>query len=130
MLLLILSAGVTDIILFLLSMGMCFGKCKDSKRTWFSYSCVRGATKCASEMVNQICQFTASCGCCICFPITLPIGFSFVFIGFGFDIIAWMTTGFYCFGYCCFKESFLEYSLGIKAWRNLKRCALRVRNCD
>lgn len=131
MLLFIIIAGAIDFILFILTLGLCFGKCKDPKRTWFSYTCVRGATLCASEIVTKICDGCRRCHCCcLCFPITLPFGFAFVIIGFSFDLIAWLATGFYCCGYCCRNGSILEFSLGRIAWNNLKHCLNRVKNCQ
>ena len=130
MLIFIILAGTADIVLFILSVGLCFGKCKDPKRTWFSYSCVRGASKCASEMVTKICDYLTTCSCCCCCYLTIPIGLVLVILGFMMDLIAWLLTGFYCFGYCCPNETFLEWSLGRRAWFNLKRCLQRVRDCN
>jgi hypothetical protein len=81
-------------------------------------------------MVKKICDYLGTCTCCCCCYFTLPIGFCLVVIGFLFDIVAWLLTGFYCFGYCCQNETFLEWSLGRRALFNWKKCLNRLRNCD
>lgn len=130
MLFFIIFAGILDIILLILSLGLCFAKCKDPKRTWFSYTFVRSANRCTTEMLKKICNYLTTCTCCCCCYFTIPIGFVLVILGFTFDFVAWMLTGFYCGGYCCPNETFLEWSLGRRAWFNFKRCIERVRNCD
>lgn len=131
MLFALILAGIFDGILFLITMGLCFGKCKDQKRTWCSYTCSRKITECSSEIVSKICGCFLSCHCCFWVaPCSLPIGLTFVFIGFSFDIVAWLSTGFYFGGFCCKNRSILEYSLGRIAWKNLKTCLWRTKNCS
>lgn len=101
MLIIIVFLGVIDIIIFIISFGLCCGQCKDQNRTWFSYSCVRSATKCAGEMSKNMCNSLKAFSCCFCCFLTLPIGFALFIIGMAFDLIAWLATAFYCFGFCC-----------------------------
>ena len=111
-------------------MGLCFRKCKDPKRTWFSYSCVRCSTKCASEIVRKICDYLWTCSCCCCCYLTLPIGFCLVILGFFIGYNSWPVAGFNCFGYCCQNETFLEWILGGEHCLIGKKCFNRLRNCD
>jgi hypothetical protein len=131
MLLALILASVVDGVLFLVTLGLCFGKCKDKKRTWCSYALARKITLCSSEIIIKICACFLRCHCCcIVAPFSIPIGFTLVVIGFAFDLIAWISTGFYLGGFCCKNRSILEYSIGRLAWKNLKTCLWRIKNCS